>query len=105
MNRNVSSASCLKVRYGRGGLRWKTPLNCGVLKALNSAANPGDQLYHVFTVERELSTGQLKELPFGAPGRRWSIMALWQSIMLESGQPGNAGDIYAVYGGVFYRGR
>lgn len=36
MNRNVSSASYLKVRYGRGGLRWKTPLNCGVLKALNS---------------------------------------------------------------------
>lgn len=36
MNRNVSSASCLKVRYGRGGLRWKTPLSCGVLKALNS---------------------------------------------------------------------
>ncbi|VDZ98689.1 LysR family transcriptional regulator [Salmonella enterica subsp. enterica] len=30
--------------------------------------------YHVLPVERELSTGQLKELPFGAPSL--SIMAL-----------------------------
>lgn len=75
MNRNVSSASCLKVRYGRGGLRWKTPLNCGVLKALNSVwLLTRHQLLPRFAVERELSTGQLKELPFGAPSL--SIMAL-----------------------------
>lgn len=75
MNRNVSSASCLKVRYGRDGLRWKTPLNCGVLKALNSVwLLTRHQLLPRFTVERELSTGQLKELPFGAPSL--SIMAL-----------------------------
>lgn len=56
MNRNVSSASCLKVRYGRGGLRWKTPLNCGVLKALNSVwlLTWASAFYHVLPLNENL---------------------------------------------------
>lgn len=56
MNRNVFSASCLKVRYGRGGLRWKTPLNCGVLKALNSVwlLTWASAFYHVLPLNENL---------------------------------------------------
>lgn len=76
MNRNVSSASCLKVRYGRGGLRWKNTIELWSIESIKQcvAANLGISFLPRFAVERELSTGQLKELPFGAPSL--SIMAL-----------------------------
>ncbi len=62
------------------------------------AANPGISFYHVFTVERELSTGQLKRAAV------WRAVAIdWRCAPIMPGKavsPVNA-DIYAVYGGVF----
>ncbi len=62
------------------------------------------QLLLRFTVEREnLVPVSWKELPFGAPSL--SIMALCAHHAGKAARPGNAGDICAVYGGVFYCGR
>ncbi|WP_420228653.1 LysR substrate-binding domain-containing protein [Salmonella enterica] len=66
------------------------------------AANLGISFLPRFAVERELMYRSVERA------------AVWRAVAIdhgavrpscrESGQPGNA-DIYAVYGGVFYRGR